>query len=139
MESGTPSSFFWEWSRLKLRGVKSSLCGMGLALCGTVGYTSGTGDVILAVVSQNTSHVDHVKTYIVQQRDDDPLMEIEPGAWVKTSHVRGVKVGKTTYYYNISPHMSFDPVSRGLVSPSMIDIVYEDEDSDVPYIIYKLR
>lgn len=128
---------FFGGSQVKLyRSKNSFLCGVGLALYVVVVCT-GAEDVALAM--DNQSHIDLVKTYIVQQREDDPLVEIEPGVWVKTSNISGVQVDGTTYYYNLSPHMSFDPVSRGLLKPSMIDVVYKDKDPDVSYIIYKLR
>lgn len=83
--------------------------------------------------------VDEVLMYAEHERADDPLVEIEPAVWVKSSNFSGVDVMGETYYYTLLPHMSFDPIARGEVGLDDVTIVYEDDNATHPIVIYQLK
>ena len=83
--------------------------------------------------------IKEVLSYAEQERADDPLVEIEPDVWVKSSNVSGVEVMGDTYYYTLLPHMSFEPVARGEAGLNRITIVYEDNETTHPIVIYQLN
>lgn len=81
--------------------------------------------------------IDKVKSYIIDHREDDPLVEVDNDLWIKQSNVEGIVINGERYYYSLIPHMSFDPVSVGKVTPDSINIVYQsDESDDFPIVIY---
>lgn len=120
-----------------------ALCCGFILLCGGIVLApqvqSGFPPAAVASETDLEKVVEVVGSYADRQRDDDPLIEVEPGIWAKQSNVKGVEIDGVTYYYNLSPHMSYDPVSRNAVRKRDITIVYEDGDTEVPMVIYKLR
>lgn len=127
---------------MKVKKSMAVLLCIGFLFSGAAVY-AGVLNGILPVASaselDSDQVVDEVLSYVETQREDDPLMEVESGIWVKTSNVKGVKVNGDTYYYSLWPHMSFDPVARGEVTEDEVDVVYEDDDSDMPLVIYRMK
>lgn len=117
---------------MKAKGLVTLLCGMLFVLNGALVY-AGVQDTDVEKI------VDDVTSYVTQHRDDDPLVEVEADVWVKTSNVKGIDIEGETYYYSLAPHMSYDPVSRGEMSVEDVDIVYWDDDPEVPLLIYKIK
>jgi hypothetical protein len=79
-----------------------------------------------------------IRSYVEGNRADDPLIELPSGAWVKSSNYDGVTIGGEVYYYILLPHQSFDPLSRGAVTPDAVTNVDEISDGESVIIIYTL-
>ncbi len=79
--------------------------------------------------------VSYVATFIEGTSSNDKMIEWEEDLWIKDSNVNGVMYRGTKYYYSLSPHMSFDPVSLGEVAMSNIRIINKNAE----YIIYTLN
>lgn len=77
-------------------------------------------------------------SYIENLRIDDPLIEAEQDLWVKKSNVKGIEINGQIYFYSLSPHMSFDPLSREEVSFSEVELKYYPDDA-FPVIIYTIN
>lgn len=82
------------------------------------------------------SIIQQIIEYAQTEQEDDPYIEIEPNLWIKQSNYKGIKLNGQTYYYSLFPHMSYDPVSRGEIDAEDITIIYHDEQSEFPIIIY---
>ena len=79
-----------------------------------------------------------VVDYAIHMKEDDPLIKLAPGVWVKRSNAFGVTVDGTVYYYQMSPHASFDPVSRGVIPPDHVRILDVIEAQGIRIVIYIL-
>jgi len=79
-----------------------------------------------------------ILSYIENEREDDPVIQIKAGVWAKRSNVEGISIDGIRYYYAILPHASFDPLSRGEVSLDDIHIVQEITEGDFKIIIYTI-
>jgi hypothetical protein len=69
----------------------------------------------------------------------DPLLEVAPGLTARSSNLRGFALNGRTYYYYIEGRRGFDPLSRGVVDASAIEIVLRDDDGPQPLVIYRLQ
>lgn len=78
--------------------------------------------------------IDLVMAYVNEEKENDPLIEIEPDIWVKQSNIEGVDINGTTYYYSLFPHMSYDPVAAGKLSVEEVEVLMRDET--LPLTIY---
>lgn len=69
--------------------------------------------------------VAQVLDYALGRRNsaEDPSMTLSTGLRVKSSNYRGVRIGDTTYYYNLAPRPSYDPLARGEVTAQDIHVV----------------
>jgi len=87
-----------------------------------------------------TAPVAQVVSYAVGWRgpEDDPLVTLPSGQRVKSSNYRGVRIGEETYYYNLAPHPSFDPLARGEVTIDQIKVVAVVGDAPNRILIYTL-
>ena len=68
----------------------------------------------------------------------DPLIELAPGVSARESNVRGFTLHGETFYYFFEGQPGFDPLSRGRVDGSKIEIVARDENLAHPLVIYRL-
>lgn len=69
----------------------------------------------------------------------DSLIEVAPGLTARASNLRGFALNGQTYYYYIEGRRGFDPLSRGAVDRSAIEIVLRDDDGPQPLVIYRLQ
>ncbi|MGH2460249.1 MAG: hypothetical protein ACRDIY_15440 [Chloroflexota bacterium] len=69
----------------------------------------------------------------------DPLIVLPSGARVKASNYQGVPVDGTTYYYNLAPRASFDPLARGVVTTEEIEVVAVVGDAPNRVMIYTVK
>jgi hypothetical protein len=69
----------------------------------------------------------------------DPLIEVAPGLTARSSNLRGFNLNGRTYYYYIEGRRGFDPLSRGVVDASAIEIVLRDDDGPQPLVVYRLH
>jgi hypothetical protein len=125
---------------------------LAIALFGTVIYIS---DINIAL-AQEINHEENersvkveikedlevkeeVLSYISETRDDDPFIEVESNIFIKESNYKGITINDKTYFYSLSPHMSYDPVTRGEVEIEDVNVIYNDNDAEAPVIIYTIR
>lgn len=66
----------------------------------------------------------------------DPLITLPSGVQVKSSNYRGVVIDGVTYYYNLAPHASYDPLARGVMSIDQVQIVAVVGDPPDRVLIY---
>lgn len=69
---------------------------------------------------------------------DDPFIEAAPGAIARASNIRGLKLNGVTYYYYFEGQRSFDPLSRGAVGHSDIEVVLRDDGGPQTLVVYRL-
>lgn len=69
-----------------------------------------------------------ISSYVQNTRPDDGFVEVREGVWAKSSNYHGVEIDGVTYYYQLRPHQSFDPLSRGAVDQSQITVVETIKD-----------
>jgi len=69
---------------------------------------------------------------------EDPPVALSSGLRVKSSNFNGVRIGDTTYYYNLAPHPSFDPLARGEVTARQIQVVAVVGDPPERVMVYTL-
>jgi len=79
----------------------------------------------LPASAATTSPADQVLTYALGWRGpaEDPSITLANGLKVKSSNYRGVPIDGTTYYYNLAPRPSYDPLARGEVTSRQISVV----------------
>ncbi|GIV98737.1 MAG: hypothetical protein KatS3mg058_0141 [Roseiflexus sp.] len=70
---------------------------------------------------------------------DDPLIEVTPGVFVRSSNIRGFRLNGKVYYYYIEGERNFDPLSRGAVDHNDVDVVLRDLTGSQPLVVYRLR
>ncbi|GAB4210861.1 MAG: hypothetical protein OHK0022_44690 [Roseiflexaceae bacterium] len=68
----------------------------------------------------------------------DPLVEIRPGATVRTSNLRGLTLNGAVYYYTVQGQQEGDPLSRGLVTADQVQVVLRDHSGPAPLIVYQI-
>src|SRR5439155_23485433 len=85
--------------------------------------------------------VAHVLAYAVGWLgpDEDPPIPLASGRAVKTSNYRGVAVDGVTYFYNLAPRPSYDPLARGELTAQQIRIVAIVGDPPNRVTIYVAR
>ncbi len=69
----------------------------------------------------------------------DPLVQLDEFVWVKASNYYGVEVNGRRYYYRLSPHASFDPLSRGVVNLEEVRVWKVIRDAGFTVTIYTLQ
>jgi hypothetical protein len=69
---------------------------------------------------------------------DDAVVEVAPGVMARSSSVRGFSLGDNTYYYYFEGKRGFDPLSRGKVSESQVEVVARDSDGERTLVIYRI-
>jgi hypothetical protein len=106
-----------------------------------IAYATGLVQAPSTPPAQPVSPVAQVLSYAGSWRGPtlDPLITLPSGLQVKSSNYRGVRIGDTTYYYNLAPHTSFDPLARGKVTPDQIDIVAVVGDAPDRVMIYTVK
>jgi hydroxymethylpyrimidine pyrophosphatase-like HAD family hydrolase len=118
-----------------------SLTVLAVALLGTVIYTPNLN--IVKAQELNEEEVEkitkEVLSYVSTTREDDPFIEVESNIFIKESNYKGITINDQTYYYSLSPHMSYDPVSRGKMDLEDVNIIYNDNNAEIPVIIYTKR
>ncbi len=68
----------------------------------------------------------------------DPLVEIGPGATVRTSNLRGFTLNSAVYYYTVQGQQEGDPLSLGLVTPDRVQVVLRDSSGPAPLVVYQI-
>jgi len=68
----------------------------------------------------------------------DPLTDIVPGVSVRASSVRGFALNGRVYYYYFEGQRGFDPLSRGAVARSNVEVLLRDTDGPKPLVIYEI-
>ena len=69
---------------------------------------------------------------------DDPLIEVRPGLSARASNLRGFQLGGETYFYYIEGTTNFDPLSRGAVAQSDVEVLARDSSGPLTVVIYRL-
>lgn len=90
--------------------------------------------------AEPSAPVNQVLAYAIQWRgpERDPLLTLPSGLTVKSSNYRGVTIANTTYFYNLAPRPSFDPLARGEVGADQIVVVAVVGDPPNRVMIYTL-
>ena len=118
---------------------------LGLLVFLTFGVTTPQRIASLSTAKSTTAvlsdaNMKHIESFIGTLRPDDPLITLAIGVQVKRSNYYGINLDGTTYYYDLRPHQSFDPLSRGEISPEKASIVYrETDDPEFPFTIYTVQ
>lgn len=68
----------------------------------------------------------------------DPLVEVRPGLSARASNLRGFQLDGETYYYYVEGTANFDPLSRGAVSQSDVEVLARDTSGPLTVVIYRL-
>jgi hypothetical protein len=68
----------------------------------------------------------------------DPMTDIAPGVSVRSSSVRGFVLNGQVYYYYFEGQRGFDPLSRGAVNRSDVEVLLRDDDGPKPLVIYEI-
>lgn len=69
---------------------------------------------------------------------DDPLVIVAPGQSARASNLRGFSLEGQTYYYYVEGAENFDPLSRGVVSPSEVEVLLRDQSGDRSFVVYRI-
>jgi hypothetical protein len=69
---------------------------------------------------------------------DDPAITLPSGVQVKSSNYNGLQIGDTTYYYDLAPRVSYDPLARGDVSERQVHVVAVVGDAPQRVMIYTI-
>lgn len=70
---------------------------------------------------------------------EDPSIALPSGIQVKSSNYRGVPINGVTYYYNLAPRPSYDPLARGQVTAQQIEVVAVVGDPPDRVMIYSIK
>jgi|GEM_PF-1905382 len=79
-----------------------------------------------------------IMSYVENEQDADPLIQLSDSIWVKTSNYTGIEIAGETFYYQLAPHASFDPLSRGEVQFADIRIQATIDAGEFQITIYTL-
>lgn len=81
------------------------------------------------------SVMEHISLYVGGHRTDDPLVSVNGGE-AKSSNVHGIQIAGTRYYYRVTGHASFDPLSRATLAQSeTVGVLHPGSDWEV--VIYQ--
>lgn len=69
---------------------------------------------------------------------DDPLVPIDSGRHARASNLRGFSLDGQTYYYYVEGLDNFDPLSRGAVSRSEVEILLRDASGPRAFVVYRV-
>ncbi len=108
--------------------------------CLLIAFATGLVTTPVGPRTKVSEPVAEVLTYAGSWRGPgiDPLVTLPSGVQVKSSNYFGVRIGTTTYYYNLAPHTSFDPLARGVVTPDQIHVVAVVGDPPDRVMIYTI-
>ena len=95
--------------------------------------------VVAAAASSPQSDVETVLAYATTVRDDDPLVEVQPGVMAKRSNVAGVVVRGRTLYYDSVTDQSFGPLRTGRFRPSEVVVLARVSDGGPVMLVYARR
>jgi hypothetical protein len=117
-----------------------SLIVLAVAVLGTVIYIPEINIALAQEFNDGEVQIkERVLSYISETRDDDPFIEVESNIFIKESNYKGIKINGKTYFYSLSPHMSYDPVTRGEMDRKDVNVIYNDKNAEIPVIIYTKR
>jgi len=68
----------------------------------------------------------------------DPLVEVAPGTSARLSSAGGFTLNGYTYYYYREGQASFDPLSRGTLARSQVELVSRERIGGDMVVIYRL-
>jgi hypothetical protein len=126
--------------------TKAALAGLVLLLAVFPGFTQvpergysstegpgpfGEGYLDEPLVATVLAHADN-------ELPDDMFVEID-GFSVKRSNYFGVVIVDRTYFYCLAPHFCSCPVCRGEHDLSAVEMIYIDDSSDFPVLVYVLE
>ena len=122
-----------------LRRPKVSLLGLGLAVTVlSLMYIPMTAASQTALQENRAEIVRTVTRYATQwDPRQDPLVSLENGVEMKSSHLFGVQVGSERYYYRVKHGLNYDPVSRGEAKDYTVVAVIEP-DTQWEVEVYRL-
>jgi hypothetical protein len=69
---------------------------------------------------------------------DDPLVLTADGRSARASNLRGFSVGGETFHYYVEGAENFDPLSRGAVSRTEVEILLRDDSGPRPFVVYRI-
>lgn len=69
---------------------------------------------------------------------DDPLVAVTPGQSARASNLRGFRLAGETYYYYVEGVENFDPLSRGAVDHSEVELLLRDASGPRAFVIYRV-
>lgn len=100
----------------------------------------GAGPTTSSELATAHSPTDLVLTYAVGWRgpSEDPPLVLPSGQSIKSSSYRGVPIDGVSYYYNLAPLPSFDPLARGQVTMQQIQVVAVIGDPPRRVMIYTI-
>jgi hypothetical protein len=96
------------------------------------------GAPVVAPVALDADPAAVILSYLNQERDDDPLIQVSGQVWAKTSNFSGVMIGGQVFYYRLLGDASFDPLSRGAVSEHDVVVWQVIDDGDSTIVLYML-
>jgi len=126
----------------KRRAVRLFVFGALVAVsCVLIGVATGLVEPTPVPVAEPRSPVEQVVSYAIRWRgpQSDPLITLPSGITVKSSNYRGVKIGDSTYYYNLAPRPSFDPLARGDLTEDQIRVIAVVGDAPNRVMIYTVK
>lgn len=69
---------------------------------------------------------------------NDPLVIVAPGQSARTSNLRGFSLSGQTYYYYVEGAANYDPLSRGAVSRTEVEILLRDDTGPQTFVVYRI-
>lgn len=73
----------------------------------------------------------------IQGYEPDPLFEVLPGVSAPVSNVAGFTLRGQVYYYYVEGQTNYDPLSRGKLSQSQVEVVLRDTSSPNAFVVYQ--
>ena len=125
--------YFWRAAALVL-----AIMTLGIGL--TLSFLSSADSISKVQRTQAQINVaDTLQSYIATWRQqDDPLVTLPDGVQAKSSNVNGVEIGGTRYYYQLTHHVSFDPLRLGkLTNYEVVSVVSPNSPDET--IIYRAK
>lgn len=68
----------------------------------------------------------------------DSLIEVAPGITARSSNLRGFVLNGRTYYYYVEGQRNFDPLSKGAVDRSQIEVLLRDDTGPHTLVVYRV-
>jgi len=125
----------WAWLSLVFLGLMAAVTSpAGFALESTRTSPLAVPEVQPSVADPVIIVMEYVEGVRV-----DSLVQLDEFVWVKASNYHGVEVNGRRYYYQLSPHASFDPLSRGVVDPQQVRVWKVIRDAGFTITIYTLQ
>ena len=124
--------FQWIWT------ITALIC-IAIAAMGTQEAVAMRQSPLKTIVQRGATTRDLrqvIMSYVENEQDADPLIQLSDSVWVKASNYTGIDIAGEIYYYQLTPHASFDPLSRGEVQFSDIRIRATIDAGDFQITIY---